>query len=198
VRLRRQIETSRSENSIRLATIKATSQSRAFRSVSTQRRSPGYQWTVKNRSADCSRRGEGLAIVIIVLAILGGAFWYLESDRRSSDKQARAFAQEVSERVVAGDQHFLDFSLSPEAKVAYPPSWRTRTFEQVRTMGKPLHPVNVTGKVAFKYRFFEPVGVFRGEVFYAAMPGYIDLTVSPHGSLWQIDKLNFVWYPPVQ
>jgi hypothetical protein len=152
---------------------------------------------MKKRAAN-SGGGEAVVFILIVLAVIGAAYWYLDHDRRESEKQARAYAEEVSARIVACDEHFLDSNLSAKAQVYYPPSWRGRMFERVRALGKPVRPFNVTGNVKFKWQFFEPQGTFKSQIFYPAMPGYIDLVVAPHGSLWQIDGLNFVWYPAVE
>jgi uncharacterized protein HemX len=38
-----------------------------------------------------NRSGQGLVIVIIVLALIGGAVWWLFSNKQTMDKQARAF-----------------------------------------------------------------------------------------------------------
>jgi hypothetical protein len=142
--------------------------------------------------------GEGLVLVIIVVAILAAGIWYLFSQRQASERQALAFARAVAERVVADDERFLDASLTPHAQVKYPPSWRARLFEKVRAKGKPVRPIEVTGDVQFTSYFFSPQGRFKAEYAYGDMPMYLYLDVMANGSLWQIEGMNLVWYPAPQ
>jgi hypothetical protein len=141
--------------------------------------------------------GQVLVLIIIVLALIGGGYWYLSLSRRNSEKEAWAFAQEVAERIAAQhDKRFLDLNLSPSAQVALPPSWRDQLFESIRDLGKPDGPIVVTGKVQFTSHFFEPKGVFRAQINYPGMLTYLDMSVSAPKGPWCIDALSLVSYPP--
>jgi hypothetical protein len=151
---------------------------------------------MKPRRNKIRERGEGLVIVIILLALLGGGYWYLVSSRRNTEKEAWAFGREVAERIaIKQDTQFINQNLSPQAQVAFPPSWRERLFQNIREHGAINGPINLTGQVRFTSHFFEPRGVFRAQLNFPEMPAYLDIAVTANGGPWQIDALNLTWTP---
>jgi hypothetical protein len=133
-------------------------------------------------------------MLLILLAIGGGGFWYLRTARAGKEQDARAFATDVAERVVLhGDTRVLDSALSLEARQTYPPSWRERLYERIRAQGAAKSDMRVTGDVTFTNYFFDPQGRFKAEVDYVDGPAYIQMNVSQHGVLWQVDYLNWIW-----
>jgi hypothetical protein len=138
---------------------------------------------------------EGLVLVIVILAILGGACWYLFSSRRTVEKEASIYARDVAEHIVLQrDARFIDVNLSPKAQVEMPPSFRERILTQIRELGVPDKQINITGKVTFVSYFFEPKGSFRAQINFPATPAYLDIAVSPSHGPWQIDSLNLTSY----
>lgn len=151
------------------------------------------------RIARVHASGQVLFVVIIVLALLGGGYWFLNSARRNTEKEAWAFARQVAERIVLQqDQRFVELNLSSRAKLEFPPSYRMRLIENVRNLGTPDRDIRLTGKVKFESYFFEPKGVFRAQINYPAMPAYLDMAVSPSRGPWQIDALNITWHPAME
>jgi hypothetical protein len=139
---------------------------------------------------------EGLVLVIVILAILGGGFWYVTSSRRQTEKEGLQYAREVAEHVVLQrDARFIDLNLSPRAQVDMPPSFRERILTQIRESGAPDKQINITGKVTFTSYFFEPKGSFRAQVNFPTAPAYLDMGISPSHGPWQIDALNLTWTP---
>ena len=58
--------------------------------------------------------GEGLALIIIVLVIVGGILWYLYSTKAATDRDARQYGHEVVNRLaVKHDRALLDQDLAP-------------------------------------------------------------------------------------
>jgi hypothetical protein len=139
----------------------------------------------------------GLALWIIVAALILGALWFLFSSRRDGDKKARAFADEVTQRVAVNyDEKYLHVHLSPEAQRKYLQSWRDRMLENVRSFGPVKQPIPVKGDVLFSSYFFEPVGTFRAELVYPTMTAYLDLVISRGMTVWQVNDINLTWTPP--
>jgi hypothetical protein len=141
-------------------------------------------------------KAEGLGIWIIVLAIVGGAVWFIYTSRTDGAKNGRAFADQVIQKVVVEyDEKYLDLHLSNPARAQYLPMWRTRMIQYLRGFGPLAKPPETKGNVYFTSQFFDPRGSFRSDLTYANTTAYLELTVSK-GTRWQIDEINLVWNPP--
>jgi hypothetical protein len=151
---------------------------------------------MKKRARHVREKAEGLVLVIVILAIFGGAGWYLYSSRHNSEKEAWAYAREVAEHIaLERDARFIDLNLSSPAQVEMPPSFRERLLTHLGELGAPDKRINLTGKVTFSSYFFEPHGSFRAEINFPARPVYLDMSISPSRGPWQIDALNLTWNP---
>jgi hypothetical protein len=150
------------------------------------------------RLAQHSRiKAEGLGILLIVLAILGGGVWFLYSSRADSEKDARAFATEVTRKVVMDyDDKFLEHRFSPHARSMYSLMWRNRMFQYLREFGPLAKPLETKGDVLFTSQFFDPRGTFRTELIYPTLTASLDVTVSKGMTSWQVEEINLVWNPP--
>lgn len=149
------------------------------------------------RNPPHGENGQAVVLLLILLAMAGGGLWYAKHARAQKERGAWAFASDVSDRVILrGDRRVLDLTLSPQAKLAYPPSWRERLFDFIRAQGSPLSAVRVSGDVTFQNHFLDPRGHFRGEVDYANGPAYLEMNISRPGVIWQIDQINWIWPRP--
>ena len=138
-----------------------------------------------------------MALWIIVLALVGGALWFLYSSRRDGEKNARAFANEVAQKIAVNyDEKYLHVHLSPGAQTKYLQSWRDRMLQNLRGFGPVQQPIPVKGDVHFSSYFFEPMGTFRAELVYPAMTAYLDLVITRGMTVWQVDEINLTWNPP--
>ena len=142
-------------------------------------------------------KAEGLGIWVILVAIVGGAVWFLYSSRTDGKKNARMFADEVIQKVVVNyDEKYLDLRLSTPARNQYSVMWRAKMFRFLREFGPLAKPVETKGNVYFTSHFFEPRGSFRTDLTYANTSAYIELGVSKGMTSWQVDEINLVWNPP--
>lgn len=131
-----------------------------------------------------------------MVAVLGGIAWYLVSSRRSSEKEAWAYAHEVADHIaLQKDARFVDLNLSPQAQVDFPPSFRERILTKLAELGPPDKRFTLTGKVTFSSYFFEPHGSFRAEINFPNGRSFLDMAISPSYGPWQIEALNLTWNP---
>src|SRR2546423_3319262 len=147
---------------------------------------------------DRRRRGEGgLAIWIIILAILGGAVWFLYSSRRDAEKQAKNFAEKIVKTMAVDcDTRFLNANMTPSAQVNYIPSWRDRMVGYLKGFGPMAKPIETTGDVSFSSVFFDPHGRFKSVLTYSNMTATMNVAVVPGMKNWQVDELNLLTTPP--
>lgn len=150
------------------------------------------------RLAQHSRvKAEGLAIWLILLAILGGAVWFVYSSRTDGQKNARKFADEVIQKVVVEyDEKFLDLRLSTPARANYSAMWRAKMFRYLREFGQLSKPVETTGTVSFTSHFYDPRGMFQSKLTYPTMTARFEVIVSRSMTNWQIDQIDLIWNPP--
>ena len=150
------------------------------------------------RRAQAARiRGEGLVLLLIVLAILAGGTWWVFSSRREAEKNCREFATLVAERMaVHYDEKFLHVRLGPDAQKKFLQSVRDRMIAQLRQFGTPAQPIPLTGDVQFESGFFRPMGTFRAHLKYPGRTAYLDLAISSGMTVWQVDDIYLTWDTP--
>lgn len=148
---------------------------------------------MRTRTGRTHSRGEGLVVLIILLAIVGGGVWWLYSHKASLDRDARTFGREVIQKVaVAHDVPYFASNLSPQAKLNYPPSALNDMQAKLNSMGTPQQPLKIDEQVTFESQFFEPKGYFSTHIFYPTGSATMQIAVSHPVSKWQIDDMQFV------
>lgn len=134
-----------------------------------------------------------MVLLIIVLVLLGGAWFWLYSQKENSAKEGRAFANEAFQKIaVQHDINFFNSRLSPQARMNFPASAQTEFMNEIVRLGAPVRPIDVQGKIEFNSQFFEPHGSFHGRIYYPARYADMDLTISHPVGRWQIDEIAFI------
>src|ERR1043166_3780913 len=125
------------------------------------------------------RKGEGgLAIWIILLALLLGALWFLYSSRTEAERKMREFAGKVVHTMaVEYDLRFLNNNMTTQAQASYIPSFRDRMVGFLKGFGPMSKPIETTGSVHFNSLFFDPQGTFKSTLTYPTMTATMNLTV---------------------
>ena len=145
-----------------------------------------------NRRSSAS--GEGLVVIIIVLALIGGIAWYLYSHKAAMDKDARGFGKEAVERLAVNhDAAFFADRLGPQAKLDFPPSQQQFLMSKFQELGVPEQPIQIDENITWESHFFEPKGYFIAHLNYPARPATLEVTTSHPVSRWQLDgvKLSY-------
>ena len=134
-----------------------------------------------------------MVLLIIVLALLGGAWWYLNSNKQNSAKEGREFANEAFQKIaVQHDINFFNSRLSPQARMNFPASAQQEFMGDIVRLGAPVRPPDVQGKIEFQSQFFEPHGSFHARIYYPARYADMNLTISHPVGRWQIDEIAFI------
>jgi hypothetical protein len=150
------------------------------------------------RARNSRRKGEGgLAIWIILLALLAGVVWFLYSSRRDAESKMRQFADQIVQTMAVNyDVRFLNAHMTPQAQTNYIPSWRDRMIGFLKSFGPMSKPIETKGDVQFSSGFFDPHGSFQSLLTYPTMTATLKLTVVRAMNTWQVDELELVWTPP--
>ena len=135
--------------------------------------------------------GQGLVVLIILLAIIGGGVWYLFNSKNTMDREARTFGREMIERLtVRHDPSFFNNG-SPQFRLDFPPLQQKDVIAQFQQLGVPQQPINIEEIVTFQNRFFSPHGHFTAHLFYPTSAGTLELDVSHPVGKWQIDTMTY-------
>jgi hypothetical protein len=137
--------------------------------------------------------GQVIVLLIIVLGLVGAAFWWLNSTKQQMAKEGTDFAKEATQHIaVQHDINFFNSRLSPQARMNFPASAQQEFMNDIVKLGAPVRPVDVQGKIEFQSQFFEPRGSFHTRIYYPARYADMDLTISHPVGRWQIDEIAFI------
>src|SRR5215831_16083462 len=137
--------------------------------------------------------GQVVVLLIIVLGLLGVAFWYLYSNKQAMAKEGNDFARDAIQKIaVQHDINFFNSRLSPQATMIFPASAQQEFMNEIVKLGASVRPVDVQGKIEFQSQFFEPQGAFHARIYYPARYADMDLTISHPVGRWQIDEIAFI------
>src|ERR1700704_954584 len=144
------------------------------------------------RARNSQRKGEGgLAIWIILLALLAGAAWFLYSSRKEADRKTREFANQVVQTMAVNyDVRFLNNHMTPQAQASYIPSWRDRMVGFLKGFGPMSKPIETKGDVQFASVFFDPRGSFQSLLTYPTMTATLKLTVIRGMKTWPVEEIG--------
>ena len=140
--------------------------------------------------------GQGLVLVIIVLAILVGIWWYLHSTKTSTERDAIQYGHDVINRLVINhDRSVLDNDLAPQAKMEMPPSQRDYLIQRFAQFGAPSQPIQIEDSVSFDSSFMglisaNPRGIFTAHLNYPAQPVTMQLAISQGATKWLIENIT--------
>src|SRR5467141_1626317 len=137
--------------------------------------------------------GQVIVLLIIVLGLVGAAFWWLYSTKQQMAKEGTDFAKEAIQKIaVQHDINFFNSRLGPQARMNFPASAQQEFMNEIVRLGAPVRPVDVQGKIEFNSQFFEPHGSFHARIYYPARYADMDLTISHPVGRWQIDEIAFI------
>jgi hypothetical protein len=135
--------------------------------------------------------GQGLVVVIIFLALVGGGLWWLYAHKRAMDLEGRAFGREMIQRLaVSHDLAFFTNNLGPQARLDYPPSQQQFILSKFTELGVPAQPIKIEENMTWESHFFEPKGFFTAHLNYPAQGATIQIAISHPVSKWQLDNLT--------
>jgi hypothetical protein len=145
--------------------------------------------------------GQGLVILIIVLMIILGIWWYLNSTNAATEKDGISYGHDVINRLVINhDRSLLDTDLAPQAKMEMPPSQRDYMIQRFTQLGAPQQPVQIEDNVSFDSSFFglikaNPHGIFTAHLNYPSQPVTLQLATSQGATKWLIENITISIQP---
>jgi len=147
-------------------------------------------------SSQSKLSGQGLVIIVILLGVIGAGLWYLYSNKATTNREARAFAQDAVQKLaVDHDLKYLSDHLGPQAKLDNPPSQQQYIIQRFAQFGVPAQPIQIDENITWESYFFEPRGYFTAHLNYPAQGATLQIATSHPVSRWQIDNITFTTQP---
>jgi len=140
--------------------------------------------------------GQGLVVVLILVGILVGIWWYLHSTKTATEKDAIRYGHDIINRLVINhDRSILDNDLAPQAKLEMPPSQRDYVIQRFTQFGAPTQPIQIEDNVSFDTSFFgflaaNPHGIFTAHLNYPAQAMTLQLATSQGATKWLIENIT--------
>jgi hypothetical protein len=139
---------------------------------------------------------EGLVVIIILIAVLGGIAWWLFNTKNTSDREGRAFARAVINRLaVQHDQKFLSDNLGPQARQEDTRSRQEYIIGKLKEFGVPAQPIPIEESMTFESQFFSPRGFFIAKLNYPGQLAVMQIAISHPVGKWQLDTIDVTWQP---
>jgi hypothetical protein len=143
-----------------------------------------------------SKSGQALVLVFIVLAILVGIWWYLNSTKTATERDAIHYGHDVIDRlVIKHDRSALDNDLAPQAKMEMPPSQRDYLIQRLAQFGSPTQPIQIDDNISFDPVLgglisTNPHGIFTAHLNYPAQEVMLQLAISQGATKWLIENIT--------
>ncbi len=140
--------------------------------------------------------GQGLVVVLILVAILVGIWWYLQSTKAATEKDGIRYGHDIINRLVINhDRSILDNDLAPQAKMEMPPSQRDYLIQRLTQFGSPTQPIKIDDSVSFDTSVFgmvsaNPHGIFTAHLNYPAQSVTLQLATSQGATKWLIENIT--------
>jgi len=140
--------------------------------------------------------GQGLVLILIVLAILVGLWWYLHATKAATEKDAVRYGHDVINRLVINhDRAILDNDLAPQAKNEMPPSSRDYLIQSLSQYGSPAQPIQIEDAISFDPVLggiisTNPHGIFTAHLNYPAQAMTMQLAISQGTTKWLIENIT--------
>ena len=145
-----------------------------------------------NRKHRDRQAGDGLIVLIIFLALIGGGIWWLYSHKTAMDKEGRAFGRQMIEALtVKHDKAFWVNNMGPQCRIDNPPSAQEALITQLTEMGAPAQPIKIDEQMTWESQFFEPKGYFTAHLNYPGRGATMQIAISHPVSRWQLDNVTF-------
>src|ERR1700722_4219390 len=134
------------------------------------------------KKTNSNASGEGLVILIILIAVLGGGLWWLAAHKQTMDKAGRTFGRDVIQSLVVNhDVTFLANNLSPQEKLNLPPSELKLLIDQMTQLGVPAPGFQIEETMSWEgwwvFKFFEPHGSFAVHLNYPSGPAILQVMI---------------------
>lgn len=142
-------------------------------------------------------RASVVLFLIIVVAVIAGGLYFLNSMRGDSEVEGERFAREVIDRCAfRHDVRFLQSSVAADRRLAVPPAMDQQFVDTLAKLGVPDRNFILTGKLQFDSYFFSPHGTYNAVLTYPDRHGTFFVNVTRPSGIWLVTDYGITWERP--
>jgi hypothetical protein len=152
-----------------------------------------------SRPPQSGRRGQALVFVIIVIAVIAGGLFFLNSMRKDAKVEGERFARQVIERCAfQHDVKFLHSSVASDRRLALPPAMDDQFIYYLAKLGTPDRNYTLTGKLEFDHYFVSPHGSYQAILTYPDQHATVSVTITRPSGIWLLADFGVTYERPPQ
>lgn len=149
------------------------------------------------RTNDKYESGSAIFFIIILLAVIGGGLYFLESMRKSAIAEGEQFARQVIDRCAfQHDAKFLSSVVAAERRLQVPPAMDAQFVDMLAKLGSPNRNYQLTGSLQFESYFFSPHGSYQTVLTYPDRHATMYMTIARPSGIWLVTDYGITWERP--
>jgi hypothetical protein len=143
--------------------------------------------------------GQALVFVIVLIAVIGGGLFFLNSMRNDAKAEGERFIRQVIESCAfQHDVKFLHASVASDRRLAVPPAMDDQFIYFLTKLGVPDRNYNLTGQLDFDHYFGSPHGTYKAILTYPDQHATISVTIARPSGIWLVTDFGVTYERPPQ
>jgi hypothetical protein len=152
-----------------------------------------------SRLPQSGQRGSALVFIIIVIAVIAGGLFFLNSMRKDAKADGERFVREVIDRCAfQHDVKFLHSKVASDRRLAVPPAMDDQFIYYLTKLGVPDRNYTLTGKLEFDHYFVSPHGSYQAVLTYPDQHATVSVTIARPSGIWLVTDFGVTYERPPQ
>src|SRR4030095_2206025 len=164
-----------------------------------------YSLETEYRSASLSSRrragesGQALVFIVIVIAVIAGGLFFLNSMRNQAKVEGDRFAHEMIEKCVfQHDVKWLHSKVATDRRMMLPPAMDDQFIYYLTQLGVPDRNYRLDGQLEFDGYFVSPHGSFKTVLTYPEQHATVTFTIARPSGIWLVTDFGVTYARPPQ
>ena len=152
-----------------------------------------------NRPHRAGERGQALVFIIIVIAVLAGGWFFLNSMRNDAKVEGDRFAHEfIDKTAFQHDVKWLHSKVSSDRRLQVPPAMDDQFIYYLSQFGVPDRNYSLEGKLDFDSYFVSPHGTYKTILTYPNQHATVNFTIARPSGIWLVMDFGVTYEKPPQ
>ena len=155
------------------------------------------EWS--NRPHRAGERGQALVFIIIVIAVLAGGWFFLNSMRNDAKVEGDRFAHEfIDKTAFQHDVRWLHSKVASDRRLQVPPAMDDQFIYYLSQFGVPDRNYSLEGKLEFDSYIVSPHGTYKTMLTYPNQHATVNFTIARPSGIWLVIDFGVTYEKPPQ